>query len=265
MNLSGYWTGTFSGTNQGGISFSIDQKDAMIGGVATMHEPSLGVYQYVLSGHLSTPIRLVLHPVRHSSLLLGVIEANASLNEAGILVGRWQSSIGTSGVFETRRYEEPANQANINIKRTTVFISYSHQDDSYHKDLLVHLRPLEKAGVVDAWSDSRIKAGSLWKNEIEEALKKAQVAILLISPDFLASDFIVDAELPMLLEKARSAGTRILPVILRACRFTRDPKLSVFQAINDPSKPLAALENWQRDETYDRIVREIEATTSNSY
>ena len=77
--------------------------------------------------------------------------------------------------------------------------------------------------------------------EIAEAMERASAAILLVSADFLASDFIVTNELPPLLKKARSEGTQILPLILSNCRFERDPELSAFQAVNDLGRPLASL------------------------
>lgn len=83
----------------------------------------------------------------------------------------------------------------------------------------------------------QILAGQKWKEEIQKALDNSKVAILIISTDFLASDFIQNDELPTLLKNAEQKGTVILPLIVSPCRFTKD-KLSVFQSINDPSKPL---------------------------
>ena len=71
-------------------------------------------------------------------------------------------------------------------KRDKVFISYSHRDSEYLDRILVHLRPLERAGVVDQWSDTKLRAGDRWKEQIRLALSATRVAILLISADFLA-------------------------------------------------------------------------------
>jgi hypothetical protein len=91
-----------------------------------------------------------------------------------------------------------------------VFISYCHADREYLDRLLVHLKPLEKAGFIDLWVDTRLRAGDRWKSEIENALGRATVAVLLICADFLASDFITDNELPPLLRNA-GASFRMLP------------------------------------------------------
>ena len=108
--------------------------------------------------------------------------------------------------------------------RKTVFISYSHADVDFLLRLKIHLRPFEKKGVIDLWEDTKIKVGEKWNERIEKALDKAAIAILLISADFLASDFIIDNELPPLLHAAEEKGKIILPVIVKPCRFLKDPK-----------------------------------------
>jgi nucleoside 2-deoxyribosyltransferase len=146
----------------------------------------------------------------------------------------------------------------VRIRERTVFISYSHQDRRFLERLVVHLKPLEKDGRLTVFSDQNIKAGEKWRDEIGKALDRARVAILLISADFLASDFIVDDELPPLLKKAESGGTRILAVLVKASRFARDPKLREFQAINQPSKPLVEMTEGEQERTYDEIARVVE-------
>ena len=114
---------------------------------------------------------------------------------------------------------------NQGIGKPYIFVSYCHQDKEYIDRLLVHLKPLEQDGRVDLWVDTGIHAGDLWKKEIEKALEQSSIAILLVSADFLASDFIRNNELPPILKSAESKGTRILPVVLKPCRFSRDRAL----------------------------------------
>lgn len=140
----------------------------------------------------------------------------------------------------------------------TVFVSYSHADSKYLDRLKIHLKPFEKSGLIDLWSDTKINAGEKWKDKIESALEKSAIAILLVSADFLASDFIVDNELPPLLLAAEEKGKIILPVILRPCRFTRDKNLSKFQAINDPKNPLSKLDENDKEEIYVKIANYID-------
>jgi transcriptional regulator with XRE-family HTH domain len=139
-----------------------------------------------------------------------------------------------------------------------VFVSYSHRDSAYLERLMVHLKPLQKQGVIDPWVDTRLQAGDKWKKEIEKALQRARVAVLLVSADFLASDFIVENELPPLLQAAEAKGTLIIPVILKPCRFTRDKNLQEFQAINSPDEPLSLADENERELVYDTIAQRIE-------
>ncbi len=138
------------------------------------------------------------------------------------------------------------------------FLSYSHQDIQYLERLKVHLKPLIKKGLIDIWDDSKINTGDKWQDEIEKALAESSIAILLVSADFLASDFIIDNELPPLLSTAEVKGTTILPVILSFCRFSREPTLSRFQAVNSPDEPLSSLDENAREKIYDQLARDIE-------
>jgi len=138
-----------------------------------------------------------------------------------------------------------------------VFISYSHVDAECVSRLLVHLKPLERQKAILSWSDQRIRAGDKWREQIEANLKEAAVAVLLVSADFLASDFIVDNELPPLLARAESKGLRILQIVLKPCGFNRDVILSKFQAVNDPRKPLLGLDHIGQEAIYDQVAEEI--------
>ena len=141
----------------------------------------------------------------------------------------------------------------------TVFISYCHSNREYLSRLQVHLKPPESAGLIELWDDSRIQPGQKWKGEIQQALSRAGVAILLISADFLASDFIVQNELPPLLRAAEQKGTTVLPLIVKHSRFLRDAHLSGFQAINDPSTPMISLSPADQEATYARLSERVEA------
>ena len=146
------------------------------------------------------------------------------------------------------------------VENKHIFICYSHKDETYLSRLLVHLKPLVKKNLIDYWVDKeRIKLGDRWKSKIEKALRRSRAAILLISADFLASDFIVDNELPPLLRAAQNKGVKIMPIILKPCRFNRDKNLSSFQSIPEPERSIIKMEAAEQEETYNKISEVIES------
>src|ERR1051326_3534051 len=140
--------------------------------------------------------------------------------------------------------------------RTGAFISYSHADSTYLVALQRHLKPLLRDSTVQVWDDTQIEAGGNWREEIERALASARVAILLVSANFLASDFIAGEELPQLLAAARDEGARILPVMLSPSVFRHTP-LSQFQTVNDPARPLSAMPAYEQEEVWVRLAETV--------
>src|SRR5690349_16513348 len=109
-------------------------------------------------------------------------------------------------------------------QRDKVFISYSHKDKRWLNRLQTHLKPLVRDGVLDIWVDTMIDPGGKWRDEIRAAIDSARVALLIVSAEFLASDFIATDELPPLLEAAEKDGVRILPLIAGHSLFEHTPK-----------------------------------------
>ncbi|HSS76971.1 MAG TPA: AAA family ATPase [Thermoanaerobaculia bacterium] len=103
--------------------------------------------------------------------------------------------------------------------RPTVFISYSRQDEGWKDRVVSHLKVLEAEGDLAVWDDERIDAGGAWLPEIEGAMNRAAVAVLLISKDFLNSAFIRGTEVPRLLERRRTEGLRVIPVFVHPCAW----------------------------------------------
>ena len=146
--------------------------------------------------------------------------------------------------------------------RKTLFISYSHNDRSWLDLLRPHLRPLERQGSIEIWDDTQIQAGMKWRDQINAAITRARVAVLLVSPHFLASDFIILNELPPLLDSAERDGLTVLPVIVSPCRFTKTPSISRYQAVNDPSSTLQELSDAERNRRLVELTDRIEQCLS---
>jgi TIR domain len=140
---------------------------------------------------------------------------------------------------------------------TSVVIIYSHKDQHWLERLKTHLRPIERVAVIELWADTRIKVGRDWVKEIDAALAKARIAILVVSADFLASEFITSTELPPLLLKAEYHKCEILPLIVGSCLFSRIRDLQRFQAINSPERPLSGMRKAQAEGILSKAAEEI--------
>jgi hypothetical protein len=104
---------------------------------------------------------------------------------------------------------------------STVFISYCHKDEVWKDRLVTQLGVLQQQSILDLWDDSRIGAGEDWYQKIQEAITRASVAVLLVSADFLNSEFILSEEIPSLMKRRDNEGLRIFPVIISPCLWER--------------------------------------------
>src|ERR1041385_7485976 len=147
------------------------------------------------------------------------------------------------------------------MERTQVFVSYSSQDSEWRDRLLLHLAPLDTRATIHVWSDTQIDAGANWKEEIEKALRKAGAAVLLVTPAFLASEFIWTEEMPRIL-KHRESGMLVFPLIVKACAWQLESALERIQARPKGVRPLALASEAEVDRDLAEFIRELAAAVS---
>ncbi len=121
-----------------------------------------------------------------------------------------------------------------------VFISYSHEDKAQKDRLIKNLGTLKAEGTISIWHDYCIEAGDLWRDELERAMDEAEVALFLVSADFIASPFCQDVEVPRLLQRHRDEGVLIIPVIVDYCDWQPIERISQFQVLPENGKPVPA-------------------------
>jgi tetratricopeptide (TPR) repeat protein len=143
-------------------------------------------------------------------------------------------------------------------KRNQVFISYSQKDAKWLRLIKEALLPFTRKNELDVWDDSRIKAGDRWRDEITVALQRASVAVMLVSRNFLASNFIAEVELPTFLDAASREGLRIIWIAVGDCAI-ETTGLKDYKAANDPAHPLNSLGTADLDRALTNIARTVVA------
>jgi len=137
---------------------------------------------------------------------------------------------------------------------TKVFISYAHTDEFYRKELEKHLSVLKRNGYIDTWTDREIMPGEHWGTKISNELEEAKIILLLISADFLASNYCYDIEMNRALERHNSQEAIVIPIIIRFCDWTNTP-FAAIQGLPVNAKPV---KDWSdQDQAFLNIVESI--------
>ena len=136
-----------------------------------------------------------------------------------------------------------------------VFYAYSHRDEELRQQLENHLTLLERQGIITSWHDRKISGGREWEGEIDEHLNTAHIILLLISSDFIASDYCYDVEMRRAMERHEAEEARVIPVILRPVAWRRS-SFGRLQAFPKNAKPVTRWED--RDEAFMDIAERIE-------
>ena len=166
-------------------------------------------------------------------------------------------------------------QSQIPSNRRSVFVSYAHEDKNWLDRFTQFVQPLTQQDELTVCSDQDIGLGDDWKAHIQSHLNAARVAVLLVSPAFLASKYVRNSELPVLFRNARDNDVTIIPIILRPCLFAEtkykypDPTtgpeeftLASIQAAGSPSKALSEMEESEQDRTLLEVARQLISLTT---
>jgi hypothetical protein len=144
----------------------------------------------------------------------------------------------------------------VSTVRPTVFISYSHKDEGWKDRLVSHLKALNVESL-DVWDDRRIGVGADWFREIQAAMDRAAVAVLLVSADFLTSGFIRDTEVPHLLNRRRADGLLVIPLFVRPCGWQAVDWLAAIQGRPKDGKPLSKCRRPQAEQFLTDLALEV--------
>ena len=138
-----------------------------------------------------------------------------------------------------------------------VFISYSHKDNRWRTMFEKQLKTLVQEQLLEIWSDQMLSAGEHWYPSIGNAIESADVGILLISADYLTSKFVMEKEVPRLLERRHREGMLIVPVICRPCPWRQIPWLSSMLVRPHDGRPLSLRAFPQIEVEITAIVEEV--------
>jgi hypothetical protein len=163
-----------------------------------------------------------------------------------------KSKIQMRNLIEIRAKKEE-NMSNMDGK-ISVFISYSHEDENYRKELESQLKILERSGLIDTWNDRKIIPGTNWRQGISNQINKADVILLLVSSDFINSDFCYDEELKRALKRHLEGDARVIPIKVRDCLTGH----TLFKDIQGLPTDFKAINLWHdRDTAWANVARGI--------
>jgi hypothetical protein len=138
-----------------------------------------------------------------------------------------------------------------------VFISYSHDDRKFKDELLAHLKVFERFHGVRFWTDEHTEPGAGWLEELDNAMREADVALLLVSRSLLSSQFINDVEIPKLVRRHAEEGLSVIPILLRQCSWKSHPEISQFSPLPSNEKPISAHRGDAKERAYTEVADAI--------
>jgi hypothetical protein len=187
--------------------------------------------------------RIPIQENKGSTTSIGVLH-----NNEGVVV------TGGKVIFHLGETSPTVTAKDADSSSLNVFVSYSHQDEKIRDELGKHLKILERTGAITSWHDRQIEVGTEWNAQIHQRLDSAQIILLLISPDFMASDYC-NLELKWAMERHEQGNVRVVPIILRPVHW-KPAQFEKLQILPQDGKPITTWAN--QDEAFLNIVKAID-------
>ena len=197
-------------------------------------------YYLVVSSNLTT------EEDYQRAYIRGLDEAKAILNSMIEEVKEYWSEIAEEIEVSSPKSDSLENTAKSK-QPLAIFYSFAAEDDEIVKELDKHFALLKRTGIVSSWNFRKITGGLEWKGEIDKNIGNAKIILLLISPDFINSDYCFDVEMKKAIKMHEDKLARVVPIILRPCDW-HEASFGKLQALPKDGKPITIWSN--RDEAF---------------
>jgi len=169
-------------------------------------------------------------------------------------VSNWYTTSSTEVSYESCRI------GTVETVPVRAFVSYSHQDERFLRGLESHLAILKRQGLLELWHDRKISPGRDLHNEIDQNLERCRVVLLLVSPDFIASDYCYGREMERAMSMHKDGRASVVPIVVRPVDWTAAP-FAKLRLLPKDGRPITSWKN--RDEAYLDIARGIRTGIEN--
>ena len=141
-------------------------------------------------------------------------------------------------------------------KSIEIFFCYAREDEDLCQGLEKQLRALRRQGIIDLWHDRQIIPGTEWEHQIDQHLTTARIILLLISPDFMDSDYCYGIEMKRAMERHERGEARVIPIILRPVNWDSLP-FADLRVLPSEGKPVCSSDGTTEDEAFYDVVQGI--------
>jgi hypothetical protein len=182
------------------------------------------------------------------------------MDNASFIIEPVTHEISPRASTTSQKKKSTANQRkNIKPRKPyRVFLCYAREDEGLLEQLRKHLIAFQRQGYIEPWYDREISAGQDWKKDIDEHLNIAEIILLLVSPDFMASDYCYGVEVAKAMDRHNRGETVVIPVILRHT-YWQGTLFGDLQALPEDAKPILGSDYPYRDKAFLEVIEGIRA------